>query len=189
MFSRIKWNSKQLNKILDCWIYSINLIFVYHIIFDRINMIVMAVTIDILPWEIMNKRFDNFGWLCLFSQLLDALCKIASRLLYMEIFSASLALCERNALISGGLFSKRASNVELWNFLCCQLKQAVEETVKLPVIWDVMTLMLWYITGGGLIIIVQLTHWGPDKIDAISQTTFSNAFSWMKMKEFRLGFH
>ena len=36
---------------------------------------------------------------------------------------------------------------------------------------------------------VILTHWGRDKIDAISQTTFSNAFSWMKMNEFRLGFH
>ena len=34
-----------------------------------------------------------------------------------------------------------------------------------------------------------LTHWGRDKIDAISQTTFSNAFSWMKMHEFRLRFH
>ena len=34
-----------------------------------------------------------------------------------------------------------------------------------------------------------LTHWGRDKIDAISQTTFSSAFSWMKMYEFRLIFH
>ena len=34
-----------------------------------------------------------------------------------------------------------------------------------------------------------LTHWGRDKMDAISQTTFSNAFSWMKMHKFRLGFH
>ena len=36
---------------------------------------------------------------------------------------------------------------------------------------------------------LPLTHWGPDKMDAISQTTFSNAFSWMKMHEFRLIFH
>ena len=35
----------------------------------------------------------------------------------------------------------------------------------------------------------NLTHWGRDKMDAISQTTFSNAFSWMKMHEFRLQFH
>ena len=34
-----------------------------------------------------------------------------------------------------------------------------------------------------------LTHWGRDKIDAISQTSFSNAFSWMIMYESRLKFH
>ena len=34
-----------------------------------------------------------------------------------------------------------------------------------------------------------LTHWGRDKIDAILQTTFSNATSLMKMSEFRLKFH
>ena len=37
-----------------------------------------------------------------------------------------------------------------------------------------------------------LTHWGRDNIDAVSQTTFSSAFSWMKifkMFEFRLKFH
>ena len=34
-----------------------------------------------------------------------------------------------------------------------------------------------------------LTHWGRDTIDAILQTTFSNAISWMKMLEFRLKFH
>ena len=35
----------------------------------------------------------------------------------------------------------------------------------------------------------HLTHWGRDKMDAISQTTFSNTFSWMKMFEFWLNFH
>ena len=34
-----------------------------------------------------------------------------------------------------------------------------------------------------------LTHWGRDEMAAIFQTTFSNAFSWMKMFEFRLRFH
>ena len=33
---------------------------------------------------------------------------------------------------------------------------------------------------------VILTHRGRDKMDAISQTTFSNVFSWMKMHGFRL---
>ena len=35
----------------------------------------------------------------------------------------------------------------------------------------------------------ELTHWGRDKMAAISQTTLSNAFSWMIMLEFRLKFH
>ena len=35
----------------------------------------------------------------------------------------------------------------------------------------------------------SLTHWGRDKMDAISQTTFSSAFSWMKIFEIRLKFH
>ena len=34
-----------------------------------------------------------------------------------------------------------------------------------------------------------LTHWGRDKMAAIFQTPFSDAFSWMKMNEFRLKFH
>ena len=39
------------------------------------------------------------------------------------------------------------------------------------------------------ILINTLTHWGRDKTDAILQTTFSNAISWMKMFEFWLKFH
>ena len=35
----------------------------------------------------------------------------------------------------------------------------------------------------------MLTHWGRERMAAISQTTFSNAFSWMKIYEFRLKFH
>ena len=32
-------------------------------------------------------------------------------------------------------------------------------------------------------------HWDRDKMATISQTTLSNAFSWMKMLEFQLKFH
>ena len=35
----------------------------------------------------------------------------------------------------------------------------------------------------------SLTHWGRDKMAAISQTTLSTPFLWMKMFEFRLKFH
>ena len=37
--------------------------------------------------------------------------------------------------------------------------------------------------------IQHLTHWGRDKMAAISQMTFSNAFSWMKRFEFLFKFH
>ena len=33
------------------------------------------------------------------------------------------------------------------------------------------------------------THWGRDKMFAVSQTTLLNAFSWMKLLEFRLRFY
>ena len=36
---------------------------------------------------------------------------------------------------------------------------------------------------------LTLTHWGRDKMDAISQTTYSNAFSWMKIGVFWWKFH
>ena len=35
----------------------------------------------------------------------------------------------------------------------------------------------------------NFTHWGRDKMAATSQTTLSNAFSWMKMLEFWLKCH
>ena len=38
-------------------------------------------------------------------------------------------------------------------------------------------------------VMISLPHWGRDKMDAVSQTTVSNAFSWMKMYWFRLKFH
>ena len=37
--------------------------------------------------------------------------------------------------------------------------------------------------------LVLLTHWGRDKMDAVSQTTLWSAFSSMKMFEFLLKFH
>ena len=40
----------------------------------------------------------------------------------------------------------------------------------------------WHLT-------LPLTHWGRDKMAVIFQTIFSNAFSWMKMFNFRLRFH
>ena len=43
------------------------------------------------------------------------------------------------------------------------------------VMWDVITHPCPNLNGNGL------THWGRDKMAAIFQTTFLDAFSWMKM--------
>ena len=46
------------------------------------------------------------------------------------------------------------------------------------------------VSSGDATVLYQLwTHWGRDKMTAISQTTLSIAFSWMKMLEFWLNFH
>ena len=47
-----------------------------------------------------------------------------------------------------------------------------------------ITLLLTHLPGAD-----ELTHWGRDNMAAISQKTLSNAFSWMKIFEFRLKFH
>ena len=39
------------------------------------------------------------------------------------------------------------------------------------------------------LIMIELTNWGWDKMATVSKTTFSNAFSWMKMYEFWLKSH
>ena len=49
-------------------------------------------------------------------------------------------------------------------------------------IWDVIHDLCHNLNG-------SLTHWGRDKMAAFSQTTLSNAFSWMKILEFRLKIH
>ena len=42
---------------------------------------------------------------------------------------------------------------------------------------------------GSELTLVQVTHWGRDKMDATLQATFFNAFSWVKIVKFRLQFH
>ena len=39
------------------------------------------------------------------------------------------------------------------------------------------------------VVIIRVQHWSRNQMAAISQTTFSNAFFWMKMYEFGLRFH
>ena len=53
--------------------------------------------------------------------------------------NAFLAFCEGTPPLTDGYPSLRTSDGELWCFLICGPKQAVEHTVVLPVSWDAMT--------------------------------------------------
>ena len=59
-----------------------------------------------------------------------AICSITWWYHAVETLTALLALCEGNPPVTtGGFPSQRASNVDLWYFLCCKPEQAVEQTV------------------------------------------------------------
>ena len=64
---------------------------------------------------------------------------------------------------------------------------------KSPDVWYSATSHTWRLTWSciwyGFYSKTVLTHWGRDKMADISQTTFSNAFSWMKIHQFRLILH
>ena len=68
--------------------------------------------------------------------------------------------------------------------LCAEIVPMLEAAINSGLVFGMVTDLLytnmktWFIS----------THWGPDKMIAIFQTTFSNAFSWMQIYEFRLNF-
>ena len=77
----------------------------------------------------------------------------------------------------------------LWDWICFSSSFPTLTSPSRPqaIIWSSYGLIQEYTHA--LLGPDDLTHWGRDKIDAISQTTFWSAFSWMKMFEFRLKFH
>ena len=54
--------------------------------------------------------------------------------------------------------------------------------------WQIYSIAESNRESGTTISAINWTHWGRVKIVAISQTTFSNTFSWTNMYEFRLKF-
>ena len=77
----------------------------------------------------------------------------------------------------------------------------VIDRLEVNVLWHNKTMYLtvallirWFTTPGVPVIHLEwlfgtLTHWDRDKMAANLQTTFSNAFSWIKMYKLRLRFH
>ena len=91
---------------------------------------------------------------------------------------------QRREITKNAKISWRFSScVEYWNEKYRYVAEYQIHVINLPHIGGLVSPIFIKITNR------DLTHWGRDKIDAISQTTFSSAFSWMKMNEFRLGFH
>ena len=77
------------------------------------------------------------------------------------------------------------------------MKEHIELCIKNRTCWWSSTLVtsvcaagLYYgRTYSKRLSLIGLTHWGRDKMADVSQTTFSNVFSSMKMCEFRFKFH
>ena len=82
-------------------------------------------------------------------------------------------------------------DIELMKFLpdifcrVCEQDWAYSLSYPLLNIWGCMFSVTNYCISPNTI----LTHWSRDKMNAISQTTLTNTFSWMNMLEFRLKFH
>ena len=55
--------------------------------------------------------------------------------------------------------------------------------------FDMYVAFNWFTASMCHILQHVLTHWGRDKMNALSQTIFSNAFSWIEMLQLRLKFH
>ena len=87
-------------------------------------------------------------------------------------------LCAGNSPGTGEFPAQMASNAEnvsIW--------WRHHESIRQPCYWPSPPAKFWFRHQ------TLLTHWGRDKMAAISQTILSNAFSWMKILEFRLKFH
>ena len=66
---------------------------------------------------------------------------------------------------------------------------SAQTTPAQTVSWSIPIIHWSVVSPQQVLLPILITHWGRDKMDAISQTTCSSAFSWMKMFEFRLRFH
>ena len=95
------------------------------------------------------------------------------------------------------VFSSRAiATIKLQNYCCWPQMYFLYETDPIQLSFSLcivtrssVAIMLSTHVSNCLWINASLTHWGRDKMAAISQTTLSSAFSWKKISAFRLKFH
>ena len=141
-----------------------------------------------------HVKFNLFSKSCWFASLLRLwniceTCKNGWKQSLFHILNGCVLICSPTGLCHGPWNSPVVSLV--WPFAGFPLlDSAIGEGFLNASVWhsDRPTwdrknvLYIWFSH-------FTLTHWGRDKIDAILQTTFSNAISWMKMFEFQLNFH
>ena len=79
-----------------------------------------------------------------------------------------------------------------WSWDCLSFVMEIPMLVRQHLYTEMIPLVkknIYILKIVGCNCLTYLTHWGRDKMAAVSQTTLSNAISWMKMLEFRLRFH
>ena len=138
-----------------------------------------------VPWNFVRSERLLLSSACRHSDDQFWILHIAWWRHLMETFSALLALCAGNSPVTGEFSAQRQVMRSFDVFFDQRLNKRLSkqswgwwlETPSRP-LWRHSNGHGWY-----------LTHWGWDKMAAISQTTLSNAFSWKKMYEFRLKFH
>ena len=88
------------------------------------------------------------------------------------------------------IFNRTLDNKFVWNYNR-QKRFSSRKPISKYCLQDGGHSDIWYcykeLTTGGLK--PSLTHWGRDKMGAISQTKFSHAFSGTRFYQFRLRFH
>ena len=147
-------------------------------------------------------RYNAIQFNALYQIRLVALCKTAATPLLMHWSYHSFSLCHWHVYVSA--VNPDTSGAHPMNDFFSVVNQIrwkfhsalIQVILKWP-LWsfaqDMTAVLSWHVQYLGSDMIpyngVTLTHWGRDKIDAILQTTFSNAISRMKVLEFLLRFH
>ena len=91
-------------------------------------------------------------------------------------------LCVGNSPVTGEFPAQMASNAEMFPFDGVIMMHRRRSVLFVRHVSSSVS------SSMNLAELQGLTYWGRDKRAVIYQTTFSNAFSWMKMLEFRLKF-
>ena len=117
-----------------------------------------------------------------------------SQTIYIYIYIYNRAYHWNAKVVTLTIFSSRAASkvvIITTSFVIMTTSSTASDEKFVNVTTLLFQWLIDSLTAIALIVVwmVWLTHWGRDKMAAVSQTTLSNAFSWMKMLEFRLRFH